>query len=76
MTELYSIKELQLIHLLHFDHMVGHIGPIQLYEMMAKRVFIENLSGSEVESLRRCVKAIHYGTIYRHTQEWDELIKL
>ena len=56
--------------------MVGHIGPIQLYEMMAKRVFIENLSGSEVESLRRCVKAIHYGTIYRHTQEWDELIKL
>lgn len=46
------------------------------YEMAVRRVFLGNMQGPAVESLRRCVKALDTGKIYRGTFEWDSLIQL
>lgn len=47
-----------------------------LYEAALRRVFLSEIQGPAVTSLRRCVKALDAGRPYRGTYEWDILIQL
>ena len=76
----YSDKEMKLISFFGFAEIVkndkGHsIATPSLYRMMVEKAFIENMKGTEVESLRRCAKALYTGKINRLTTEWDEMIE-
>ncbi len=75
----YSEKELALIKFFGFDNLIDITCPvaaITLYRMMVEKAFVENLQGLEVESLRRCFKAINESSIFRMTSEWDDMIAL
>lgn len=49
------------------------IYPKELYEILALEVFCKNKKGSEVDALRRVVKAIRNCEVYRLTPEFDKL---
>lgn len=46
------------------------------YRIAVDKVFMENINGPAVESLRRCYVALKNQTIHRKTAEWDEMIQL
>jgi hypothetical protein len=52
------------------------LEPQDMYDIAIKDVFIKDMRGNAVESLRRAYTAFRNSTCYRHTPEWDEMIKL
>jgi len=52
-----------------------NIQPALLYPMLAAKAFIMNDQTVWAEGLRRCMKAMENGTVYRTTPEWDALIR-
>lgn len=75
----YSEKEIKLLLFFGLEKLLderdGFITPPTLYRMAVEKAFIDNLQGPEVESLRRCYKALIKSEIYRGTFEWDNLIQ-
>lgn len=53
-----------------------YVNEIKVYEMAARKAFVDGWTGEDADSLRRICKAIDSGKIYRLTPEWDELIKI
>lgn len=43
---------------------------------IAHNCFIDNTQGPAADSLRRCLKEMDAGTVYRMTKEYDNLISL
>ncbi len=83
--ETFSKKEIQLMLSLgieadEIEFMIKHYTPRRVYDLVVSMVFIKNISGIAVESLRNCVKEIYnldLGTkIFRNTKEFDDLIIL
>ncbi len=50
--------------------------PPTVLDCVVMEVFLENKQGPEVDSLRRCVKALKNSELYRMTPEYDALIQL
>jgi predicted RNase H-like nuclease len=72
-----SISEKELKLFKHFEvmDMLGcSISIPSIYRVIAEEAFVKNLKGPEVESIRRCLKALYKGDIRRMTPEWDALI--
>ena len=76
MNTQYSEKELKLIKFFGFDDLAEKeiFNPPELYKLMVEKAFCKNLTGKEVESLRRCYNALIKCKVYRMTKEWDNLI--
>ncbi len=72
----YSEKEKWLIGQFGFENMMEHVVPPKLYDMIVQKVFVENITGDHVESLRRCYGAFYRGEVYRGTKEWDNMIEV
>lgn len=71
-TELEMIKGLDV----GLDHLLFHdVPPPKVYSIFCEAVFIKNLTGDHVEWLRRGMKALHSGLLYRLTPEWDQMLK-
>ena len=77
-TELseYSEKEKKLIAYFGYSDIICKITPITMYKMMMEKAFIDNMTGPEVESVRRCNKALKEFSCYRCTPEWDAMIEI
>lgn len=76
----FSEKEVEMFIALGFGDkiklFVGEDDHMIMYKLAVEKCFLENKSGVAVDSLRRCVIALKSGTVYRLTQEWDDLIEL
>lgn len=74
----YSEKEIEMFNALGLSDKIKFFAenPVQLYNLAVERCFVNNLTGVNVESLRRCVIALNKCKVYRGTQEWDDLIEL
>ena len=72
----YSEKEQQLINYFGFGDIADRINPIAMYRMMAEKAFMEEMTGPAVDSLRKCLIAYHKCTIYRMSEEWDNMINV
>lgn len=70
----YSKAEMQLAEYFGYSDLLPTIEPIVLYRIMMEKAFIKNMSGTAVESLRRCMNAFTNNSPNRLTHEWDELI--
>lgn len=72
----YSEKEIEMFNALGLSDKIKFFAenPVQLYNLAVERCFVNNLTGVNVESLRRCVIALNKCKVYRGTQEWDDLI--
>ncbi len=74
----FSDKETKLIKYFGFgeylDNEHFNSNPLGLYRIIIEYCFINNIIGYEVDSLRRCYKAILNSTPYRMTKEFDDLI--
>jgi len=73
-----SNKEFEMFNVLGFEDMAKNLDDsgdiIGLYRMVIEHVFIRNMVGPAVESLRRCGYALLYCKVYRGTPEWEALI--
>lgn len=83
MKEHYSEKEFLMIKELSpywgkliEDGLDRDVYPPTVLDILGMECFIHNKSGNAVESLRRCLKAIHNDNIYRKTPEYENLIEL
>ena len=75
--EIYLFTELGMREELDFiDNKILSISPMRLYDFAIRKVFIEELTGNAVDSLRRCIKAIDTGEYSRNSLSFDELIQL
>lgn len=74
----YSEKEIEMFISLGLGDKIKFFAenPVQMYNLAVERCFVNNLTGVNVESLRRCVIALNKCKVYRGTQEWDDLIEL
>lgn len=78
----YSPSELEMIRRIstHWHKLITEdkvdIAPIRVFEILAKECFLQRLEGSAVDSLRRCLKALEQGIVYRNSPEWEALIIL
>lgn len=73
----FSQKELKLFERLGYLHFVKDIqDPLTIYRICAEKVFMSNKQGPEVDSIRRCLKAMYDFSPHRLTEEWDALIQL
>jgi hypothetical protein len=73
----FSTKEVALFEALGFNDLLeASVEPVTLYEIAAREAFLKGAEGKEVQSLRRCLRAIQEGSPYRMTQEFDSLIEL
>lgn len=76
----FSEKELEMIRLIspHWSKLIGemYFNEPTVLEVLGKECFVENKTGSAVDSLRRCLKALSMSKPYRLTKEYDELIQL
>lgn len=73
----WSEKELRLIEFFGYGDIAGSgscAGPV-MYRMMAEKAFLDYMEGKEVESLRRCCRAMNDMSVYRLTKEWDDMIE-
>jgi hypothetical protein len=74
----FSSKEIEMFIALGMETELDFkvkIRPFQLYQFAVNKVFVENLAGEAVESLRRTFKALGEG-IPRFAEEFDNLIEL
>lgn len=77
-NRMYSEKEVKLFTFFNMEQFLrgwSGVYPPQLYSMAALKAFEKNLKGPEVESLRRCIKALTEASVYRETKEWDDMIE-
>lgn len=72
----YSVKEKELFSSLGVGHLVEAFNPPKLYRTAMTLAFSSNREGKDVESLRRCIKAVDNCFPYRLTEEFDALISL
>ena len=72
----YSAKEMEMIKWFGFEKLVESLYPWSLYKMMVEKAFIDNDQSWWAHGLRRCIKALNQGNIYRSSKEWDDLIYL
>lgn len=75
---MYSNKETQMFYALGFDDKeLARQRVLRLYQNAVLKVFVENLQGNAVESLRRVFKECILDMKFsRLTQEFDNLIEL
>ena len=71
----YSVKEQAMFKILDCDHMLD-AEPWVAYKAAESICFRLNKQGPAVDSLRRCVNALHNCTCYRMSQAWDAMITL
>lgn len=72
-----SNKEIQLFSFFGISKgLMRVLDPVTLYNSMALDLFVENRTGPEVDSVRRCLKAIWDCDPYRNTPEFEALIQL
>ena len=74
-------KEKQMFMELGFDdntlhRMEENMSAYDAYECAVKKVFVQELKGKAVDSLRQCLMVLEDGEAYRGTPEFDELIQL
>lgn len=72
----YSTKEKELFDSLGMGHLTETINPPHLYKTAAVLAFSDGREGKDVDSLRRCVRALEQCSPYRLTEEFDALISL
>lgn len=71
----YSEAEEKLFSSLGIKDLMEHITPPALYRFAVEKAFISNLSGNNVEALRRGAKAVLVDSKpFRMTEEFDKLI--
>jgi len=78
---LYSIKEFNMIKecsphwamLIERGVSITSVPP-DVLQQVAMEVFLNNKSGIAVDSLRKCLNAIHSSKVYRLTDEYESLI--
>ena len=68
-------NELKLISSFNLSYAIGYVDIISIYRMCVEIAFIENMSGPNVEALRRMYKAFTIGDVLRHTPKFDKLIE-
>ena len=68
----YSTKEIQLFK--YFDVDTNHFTPPTAYRLAVETAFVNDMHGPEVQSLRRCARALRDTKVYRLTKEWDQMI--
>lgn len=68
-------RELLLIKFFGLGHLDRCINRIDILEIIGRRCFIEDHRGMEVDSVRRCLQAIHNCSPFRETEEYDKLIE-
>jgi hypothetical protein len=72
----YSEKEIKLFNSLGYNDLLAHIEPYVLYRMAVEKVFLDNLSGPNIEALRRAAKSMLVdGKPYRFTPEFEKLLE-
>lgn len=69
----YTENEIKLISSFDYGHLLN-IEPHFLYKMCVDKAFINNMTGPNVEALLRGYAAMHTGRVYRHTQQFEDLI--
>jgi hypothetical protein len=73
----YSDKEQEMFKRFELGYLLEHLEPPALYRTAVEHVFVNEMTGVVVDSLRRCFKALCYGGYpYRMTPEFDALITL
>jgi hypothetical protein len=73
MNPKYSDKEIKLFERLGYKDLLFS-EPYQLYQIVALDAFMNDKTGEDVDSIRKCLKAFKVGKPYRLTKEFDDLI--
>ena len=76
-VDLLTCKELEMFRSLGYSYQLNMpVSVVEFYKMIAEKCFIHDVRGVDVDSLRRCLRAIINCNPYRKTQEFDDLIKV
>lgn len=70
----YSDAEKKLFSSLKLDKLMEFFNPITLYQYACIKCFKDDISGNDVDALRRGMIAIDACKMYRMTKEFDDLI--
>jgi hypothetical protein len=70
----YSKAEMEMFAHYGMAEIAEYIQPALFYPMLACKAFTMNDTTDWAHGLRRCIKAMENGTVYRGTPEWDALI--
>ncbi len=68
-------KEDLLIEYFGMGHLIRVLPRITILELIGKDCFIRDRQGVEVDSVRRCLKAVRDSTHWRRTEEYENLIE-
>jgi hypothetical protein len=71
----YSKNEQKIIEHFGYSHLMTVIDPLGMIRLMVEKAFLDNDQTVYAEALRRGVKVLGYGKIYRETPEWEYLLK-
>lgn len=69
-----SKNEKKLFDSLGVGHLCGKVDTIKLYYMAMEKVFVADMSGEDVDALRRAIHAINICSPHRGTDEFENLI--
>jgi len=77
MPRRYSEKERKLFKFFKLEHLmaVASVPVMHTYRAAMEQAFLDEMTGPEVESIRRCMQAFNRGHPYRNTDEWENLIE-
>jgi len=74
----YSEAEIKLFNSLNLEHMLNApVNPMAVYRFAVEEAFLNNLSGPNIDALRRGVTVLVRDTeskVFRKTKEFDDLI--
>lgn len=72
----YSEKEIKLFNSLGYNDLVAYMEPCVLYRVAVEKAFLDNLSGPNIEALRRAGKVLlNTGKPFRLTPEFESLLE-
>lgn len=70
----YSINEHKLFDSFNVNYHNYPMNPMEVYRSLVQHIFINNLSGPNVEAVRRAFIAMQNLTAFRGTEEFEKLI--
>ena len=70
----FSTAEMAMFMALGYIKLLQEVDPITLYRLAGEDCFINNRSGYWVECLRRGLRELKRGKIFRLTDEWNNVV--
>lgn len=72
----YSLKELEMLLCFVHPGILETTEPLTAYRIAVEKAFCEDMTGPDVDSLRRTYNAFRASKGVRNTPEWDAMIDI